>query len=174
MPIKPGGEGAMALAMIRWILDHERYDARYLTNANRAAAKADGEPTWCNATWLVKIDKGEPGGFLRASDLKLPTEKRVHKDKKTAEETPYEFDPATLETKARLAYRDRIGGRMGGFSHPHFDPRDGSTAHARCPSRRPTAPTTPSASRGRRRTTCSAQATSSGCSRPVPASPTSG
>jgi beta,beta-carotene 9',10'-dioxygenase len=40
--------------------------------------------------------------------------------------TPYEFDPDTLETKARLAYRDRIGGRMGGFSHPHFDPRDGS------------------------------------------------
>jgi tetrathionate reductase subunit A len=93
VPIQPGGEGALALAMIRWILDHERYDARYLTNANRGAAKTDGEPTWCNATWLVKLEKGQPGAFLRASDIGLAKDKRVHKDKKTGEETAYEFDP---------------------------------------------------------------------------------
>ncbi len=93
VPIKPGGEGAMALGMIRWIIDHARHDARYLANANKAAAKADGEPTWCNAAWLVKIEKGEPGVFLRASDVGLPKEKRVHRDGKTGKETPYEFDP---------------------------------------------------------------------------------
>jgi tetrathionate reductase subunit A len=93
VPIKPGGESALALGMIRWVLENRRYDARYLANANKAAAKADGEPTWCNATWLVKIEKGQPGAFLRASEIGLPREKRVHKDKKTAEETPYEFDP---------------------------------------------------------------------------------
>jgi anaerobic selenocysteine-containing dehydrogenase len=93
VPIKPGGEGAMALGMIRWVLENQRYDARYLANANKGAAKADGEPTWCNATWLVKIEKGQPGGFLRASEIGLPKEKRVHKDKKTGEETLYEFDP---------------------------------------------------------------------------------
>ncbi len=101
VPITPGGEGALALGMIRWILDHERHDARYLTNANRAAAKADGEPTWCNATWLVKIEKGRPGGFLRASELGLPAEKRVHKDGKTGEETPYEFDPFVVIANGR-------------------------------------------------------------------------
>ncbi|OGK89033.1 MAG: molybdopterin oxidoreductase [Candidatus Rokubacteria bacterium GWC2_70_16] len=93
VPIKPGGEGAMALGMIRWIIDHERYDARYLANANKGAAKADGEPTWCNATWLVKLETGQPGAFLRASEIGLPKEKRVHKDRKTGEETAYEFDP---------------------------------------------------------------------------------
>jgi anaerobic selenocysteine-containing dehydrogenase len=93
LPIRPGGEGALAFGMMRWILDHERYDARYLANANKAAARADGEPTWCNATWLVKIAKGQPGAFLRASEIGLPIEKRVHKDKKTGEETVYEFDP---------------------------------------------------------------------------------
>jgi anaerobic selenocysteine-containing dehydrogenase len=93
VPIKPGGEGAMAFGMIRWILEQQRYDARYLANANKGAAKADGEPTWCNATWLVKIEKGQPGGFLRASEIGLPKEKRTHKDKKTGEETAYEFDP---------------------------------------------------------------------------------
>jgi len=93
VPIKPGGEGAMALGMIRWVLDNQRYDARYLANANKGAAKADGEPTWCNATWLVKIEKGQPGAFLRASEVGLPKEKRIHKDKKTGEEAVYEFDP---------------------------------------------------------------------------------
>jgi tetrathionate reductase subunit A len=93
VPIQPGGEGALALAMIRWIIDHERYDARYLANANKAAARADGEPTWCNATWLVKLERGRPGAFLRASDIGLPTERRVHTDKKTGGETTYDFDP---------------------------------------------------------------------------------
>ena len=94
VPIKPGTEGAMALAMIRWVMENKRYDERYLKNANKAAAKADNEPNWCNATWLVKLDeKGKPGAFLRASEIGLPKEKRVHKDKKTGEETPYEFDP---------------------------------------------------------------------------------
>jgi anaerobic selenocysteine-containing dehydrogenase len=93
VPIKPGTEGAMALGMVRWILEQKRYDARYLANANKAAAKADGEPTWTNAVWLVKVEKGKPGALLLASEIGLPTVTRVHKDKKTGEETPYEFDP---------------------------------------------------------------------------------
>lgn len=72
VPARPGTEGALALALIRWVLDHGRYDARYLANANRAAALADGEPTWCNATWLVKLDReGKPGAFLRAGEAGL-------------------------------------------------------------------------------------------------------
>ncbi len=93
VPIKPGTEAAMALGMTRWILDEERYDARYLANANKAAAAADGEPTWSNAPWLVKVEDGTPGKFLRASDLGLPVEARAAIDKKTGEEIPYEFDP---------------------------------------------------------------------------------
>jgi len=91
VPAKPGTEGALALAMIRWILDHRRYDARYLRNANKAAAKEDGEPTWSNAAWLVKVENGKAGGFLRASDLGLPVEKRVEEVK--GKRVEYEFDP---------------------------------------------------------------------------------
>lgn len=78
LPIQPGAEGALALAMIRWIIENRRYDARYLANANRAAANADGEPTWSNATWLVVIDeKGQPGKFLRAHEIGVaPIQKR--------------------------------------------------------------------------------------------------
>lgn len=89
VPVLPGTEGALALGMIRWIIENRRYDARYLTNANKAAANADGEPTFCNATWLVVIDeKGQPGRFLRAHEIGLsPVEKRT-----AADGTTYDYE----------------------------------------------------------------------------------
>lgn len=73
VPVKPGdGDLALALGMIRWIIDHGRYDQRYLENANKAAAAADGEKTWTNAAWLVKVDKdGHAGALLRANEVGL-------------------------------------------------------------------------------------------------------
>ncbi len=72
LPVMPGADGALALAMIRWILENERYDRRYLENANKAAAAQDGEPTWTDATHLVKIVDGEPRELLRASEAGVP------------------------------------------------------------------------------------------------------
>lgn len=72
LPIKPGMEGAMALALIRWIIDNKRFDAAYLAAANKAAATKAGNPTWTEAPWLVKLDKdGNATAFLRASEIKL-------------------------------------------------------------------------------------------------------
>ena len=89
LPIKPGTEGAAALAMIRWVIENERYDTKFLSNANKAAAAADKEPSWANAAWLVKIDaKGEPGKFLRASEIGL-AEKETRTNKEGKE---WEFD----------------------------------------------------------------------------------
>ena len=83
LPINPGGDGALALGMMQWILKNKRYNAGYLENANRAAAKAANEPTWCNAVWLVKIRDGKPENFLRASEIGLaPKEVRKNKDGK--------------------------------------------------------------------------------------------
>ncbi len=55
VPIKPGTDGAFAMGMIRWILENGRYNAEYLSIANQAAAIANGEPTYSNAAWLVKV-----------------------------------------------------------------------------------------------------------------------
>jgi anaerobic selenocysteine-containing dehydrogenase len=89
LPNKPGTEGALALGLVRWVIENKRYDERFLRNANKAAATADKEPTFANATWLVKIEKdGHPGGFLRASEIGLPTETR-----KTAAGVDWVFDP---------------------------------------------------------------------------------
>ncbi|MCX7838510.1 MAG: molybdopterin-dependent oxidoreductase [Anaerolineae bacterium] len=82
LPNKPGTEAAIALAMIQWIITNKRYDAKYLANANQAAATADKEPTWTNAVWLVKITDGKPGNFVRASELKLVEKKEEEKDGK--------------------------------------------------------------------------------------------
>ncbi|MBU2102702.1 MAG: molybdopterin-dependent oxidoreductase, partial [Candidatus Omnitrophica bacterium] len=92
IPALPGSEGAFALGMIRWIIENKRYDSKFLFNANKAAASKDKEPTWCNAGWLVKMEEGSPGAFLRGSDIGIAKETRTFVDKKTGEEKPYEFD----------------------------------------------------------------------------------
>lgn len=71
LPIKPGFDNALALGMIRWVFEKEAYQARFLRSANKAAAKAAGEASWTNATWLVEIKDGKPGKFLRAADIGL-------------------------------------------------------------------------------------------------------
>lgn len=74
LPIKPGEDGALAMAMIRWIIENERYDKAFLTNSNKAAAKADNETCWSNATHLVRIIDGHPQKLLRASEVGLGSE----------------------------------------------------------------------------------------------------
>ncbi len=72
LPVKPGEDGALFQAIIRWMIDNRKYDARYLACANRAAAQDAGEPTWTNAALLVRIGaEGTPGRFLRASEIGL-------------------------------------------------------------------------------------------------------
>lgn len=70
VPIKPATDAALALGMIRWIIENKRYDARYLENPNLVAAKAGGETTSTDATHLVRTDKMV---LLRASDIGIET-----------------------------------------------------------------------------------------------------
>jgi anaerobic selenocysteine-containing dehydrogenase len=71
IPVKPGGDLALALGMLSWIVQNGRYDAAFLRNANTAAATASGEKSWTNATWLVKPATGK---FLRASEIGIGTD----------------------------------------------------------------------------------------------------
>ena len=76
IPVKPTGDLPLALGLIRWILDNNRYDTTFLSSANKAAAIAAGEKNWTNSTWLVKVDeKGHAGSLLRGTDLKLVEKK---------------------------------------------------------------------------------------------------
>ncbi len=71
VPIIPGTDAALALGMARSILDNRRYDERYLRNANKPAAEADGETTWTDATWLVIQEPDDPNErkYLRANEI---------------------------------------------------------------------------------------------------------
>lgn len=73
LPIQPGTDAALAMAIMRWMFDNERYDAKFLECANRAAAADRGEASWANGSWLVKIEDGKPGAFIRAADHGLAT-----------------------------------------------------------------------------------------------------
>ncbi len=67
LPVKPGEDAALALAVIRWLIDNEKYDKKFLSCANKAAAKLSKEKSWSNATWLVEIKDGKPGKFIRGA-----------------------------------------------------------------------------------------------------------
>ncbi len=71
IPIKPNTDGALVMGMIRWILEKQRYDEKFLRQPGPAAARKAGEASWSNATHLVITQQGHPrfGQFLRASDL---------------------------------------------------------------------------------------------------------
>ncbi len=71
VPIKPGTDAALSLGMVRWMLENKKYDANYLANANQAAAKAGGEPTWTDSTRLVVVDANHADArrYLRAEAI---------------------------------------------------------------------------------------------------------
>lgn len=68
IPILPGTDAAFALGMMRWMIEHDRIDKRYLSFPNAKASSADGHLTWCNATYLVRQDTRK---FLRPADIGL-------------------------------------------------------------------------------------------------------
>ncbi len=82
VPIQPGADAAFALGMVRWIVDNQRYDAKFLQAANKAAATAAGELTWTNATHPVRIEKDGPGALLRGSEAGLVDKKEEEKEGK--------------------------------------------------------------------------------------------
>ena len=68
VPIQPGADAALALGMVRWIIENERYDEKYLRAPNKDAAGALNETTFTDATNLVRTDEMV---FLKPEDAGL-------------------------------------------------------------------------------------------------------
>ncbi|GAB4536404.1 MAG: molybdopterin-dependent oxidoreductase [Anaerolineales bacterium] len=66
VPVKPGTDAALALGMIRWIIENERYHATFLSAPNKDAASAVNESAWTDATHLVNVETRK---FAKASEL---------------------------------------------------------------------------------------------------------
>jgi anaerobic selenocysteine-containing dehydrogenase len=68
VPIKPCTDAALALGMMRWMMDNNAYDSGFLQNTTKRAATIDEEKNWTNATYLVRLDNME---LLRTRDAGL-------------------------------------------------------------------------------------------------------
>ena len=109
LPVKPGTDAALAMGLMRWVLENKRYDAKFLACANKAAANAVGEDSWCNATWLVEIKDGKPGKLVRAADVGL-------------------IQPETRKTKDGKEYAEKFLVAMVQGQPAAFDPNDEKNA----------------------------------------------
>lgn len=71
--IKPSTDGALAMGMIRWIIENHRYDAAYLSHPAQKAAEAAGELSHTDATHLIIVDEKHPkyGRFLTSETAGL-------------------------------------------------------------------------------------------------------
>ncbi len=66
LPIKPGTDAALALAMARIIIEEELYDEAFLKAPNAGAATSNGESVWTDATHLVNMKTHK---FVTVDDL---------------------------------------------------------------------------------------------------------
>lgn len=61
VPIIPGTDGALAMAMVQMILDNELFDETFLTNANFKASQDDLEATWTDSSHLFVTEAVSAG-----------------------------------------------------------------------------------------------------------------
>ncbi len=76
VPIKPGTDAALAMALLRWMFENNKYNEEFLKITNETAANNRGEPVATNATWLVITEEGHEreGEYLKDTDLGLGTD----------------------------------------------------------------------------------------------------
>ncbi|OUS50511.1 tetrathionate reductase subunit A [Shewanella sp. SACH] len=80
LPIRPATDSALAMGMLRWIIDNQRYAADFLSAPNVDAAKASGYRGFSNAGFLIISEPTHPryGQYLFASDLGLPFDGKAY------------------------------------------------------------------------------------------------
>lgn len=128
IPIKPGEDAALALALIQWVVDNGRYNLPFISNANKAAANAKGEATWTTGPWLVKLKDGQPGKFLRGADLELTTTRTETNDdgkEVTIYTDPagvdYPFDPFVVLADGEPVFFDPNSTEAPAYGEPFVD-----------------------------------------------------
>lgn len=72
VPILPGTDSAMAMALMRTIIDEKWYNEKYLKTPGKVGMDHNDEVSVCNATHLVIANEDHPlyGHFLREWDIK--------------------------------------------------------------------------------------------------------
>ena len=107
LPVRPGEDGALAMGMLRVMLEEGLYDRKFLELPSERAAQAAGRNVFTNATHLVVVEEGHAlyGRILRAGDLALsgPAEEPVVIEPETGRPAP-----ASEVPRARLLWEGRL------------------------------------------------------------------
>ncbi|MHB8069193.1 MAG: molybdopterin-dependent oxidoreductase [Desulfobaccales bacterium] len=119
IPVLPGTDAAFALGMMRWMMDHDRVDKRYLAFPNQKAAEADGHLTWCNATFLVRQDNRKlmlPGDAKITGDDKgfVVWKEGAPHDNRTVASADLEYTGTVAGIPVKTVYtmlKERVGER---------------------------------------------------------------
>lgn len=84
---RPGSDGALAMGMIRWILENRAYNEGFLTKANKQAALEAEDPSWSNASHLVVVSEDSPhmGRFLTPDMLGRTNDSRAEGEEISAQ-----------------------------------------------------------------------------------------
>lgn len=71
VPIKPGTDGALSMAIARWLIENDRINREFLEIPNLKAAEEAGYPYHSDATWLVVAEEGHAkfGSYLLDKDI---------------------------------------------------------------------------------------------------------
>ncbi len=72
IPIKPGEDLALVMAMLYWIIENRRFNSDYLSRPSLVSAQNAGHASYSNATHLFITDPKHPqyGQALRLTDIK--------------------------------------------------------------------------------------------------------
>lgn len=67
IPIKTGTDSALAMAMIRWIIENKKYNASFLSSPNLKFALKNGHRHYSNASFLIITEEGHKdyGKFVK-------------------------------------------------------------------------------------------------------------
>ncbi|MGI1968372.1 tetrathionate reductase subunit A [Shewanella baltica] len=121
LPIRPATDSALAMGMLRWIIDNQRYAAEFLSAPNVDAAKASGYRGFSNAGFLIVSEPTHPryGQYLFASDLGLPFEGKAYGEQDSqlvVDATSGEVVLANQSQKAKLDVNQSVDTPKGAIA----------------------------------------------------------
>lgn len=121
LPIRPATDSALAMGMLRWIIDNQRYAAEFLSAPNVDAAKASGYRGFSNAGFLIISEPTHPryGQYLFTSDLGLPFEGKAYGEQDSqlvVDATSGEVVFASQSQKAKLDVNQSVDTPKGAIA----------------------------------------------------------
>jgi len=69
IPVKPGSDSALAMAILRIMFEKEWFKKEFLSIPSKKASEKAKQPIYTNATWLVMIDEDHAGEILKGKHI---------------------------------------------------------------------------------------------------------